>query len=117
MGDQQVAAQIFKTKSPAAIKDLGRKVKNWDEDKWVNNRFQIMVNGITLKCLAHPNILKTLLDTGDTVIIESSPFDRIWGVGITADEYNKGIACKGLNLLGRALMNVRKTFRALRLGK
>lgn len=110
MGDNDIANAILKTKSPATIKDLGRKVKNWNEELWVKNRSQIMYNGIYLKCKFYPDILKTLLDTRDALIVEASPFDRIWGVGITAGEYINGKKPNGLNLLGESLMAVRKAY-------
>jgi ribA/ribD-fused uncharacterized protein len=111
MGDTLVANTILKTSHPAKIKELGRKVRNWNEELWVKNREIIMYKGIYLKCLEHPDFLKKLLSTGDRLIIEASPFDRIWGIGITAQDYTNGKPVNGLNLLGKSLMAVRGSFK------
>ena len=110
MGDQTIANQILQTHDPKLVKDLGRKVRNWDEATWELHRERIMFEAIYAKCMAHPAILQTLLGTGDKQIAEASPYDTIWGIGITAAEANRGTRWRGLNLLGESLMAVRSSF-------
>lgn len=117
MNDAVMAKTILAASTPKHAKDLGRKIRNWDETKWVNNRERIMYDGILLKCRAHPNIADLLVATKDAYIAEASPYDAIWGIGVTAAEAVKltqnglinPLKFKGLNLLGIALMSVRKT--------
>lgn len=111
--DEQVLAQILKTDHPDAVKRLGRKVKNYDEQTWIESRYQVVVDGNHAKFSQHPDMANFLLKTADSIIVEASPVDRIWGIGMTKDNP----ACQdprkwqGLNLLGFALMEVRQRLR------
>jgi ribA/ribD-fused uncharacterized protein len=111
MGDREMAAKILKTPDPKSVKALGRKVKNWDENKWVNNREQIMFDGCLAKFSAPENLTmkQMLLSTGDKRLAEASPYDKIWGIGMrdTAPGVNDPKNWKGLNLLGKALDKVK----------
>ena len=51
-----------------------------------------------------------LLNTGRRVLVEASPVDRIWGIGLAADDprARHPEQWQGLNLLGFALMDVRE---------
>ena len=109
-GDDEIAEKIYKTKSPKSVKALGRKVGNFDEETWMENNFDIVVQGNLLKFQQNPDLLDQLLQTGDKILVEASPYDRLWGIGLKADnplaiDMKKW---KGKNLLGKALMEVRK---------
>jgi ribA/ribD-fused uncharacterized protein len=71
------------------------------------------------KFAQHPEIAKELIATGDRIIVEASPSDTIWGIGLHYD--NKDVEdetkWKGLNLLGKALMRVRTDIQNLELVK
>jgi len=58
----------------------------------------------------HADLKEFLLNTGDRVIVEASPYDRIWGIGMATTDANaeNPARWKGLNLLGFALMEVRE---------
>ena len=112
MADAVMANAIVKAATPKRAKELGRQVRNWDEEKWEKHREQIMYDGILLKCRAHPDIAKLLLETGSKVIAEASPYDKIWGIGLRAEMAMMKKKFNGLNLLGKALMNVRSTLRS-----
>ena len=58
-----------------------------------------MLDGVQKKFDTHENLKELLLSTGDTLIIENSPYDNYWGIGQTGD---------GLNQLGTTLMRVRQ---------
>jgi ribA/ribD-fused uncharacterized protein len=62
----------------------------------------------------HPDLREFLLGTGDRVLVEASPQDRIWGIGLAADDERASVPEQwlGLNLLGFALMEVRHRLRA-----
>lgn len=95
---------------PKIAKELGGKVRGYNEEKWSKVREQMMYDSIYLKFSQYSDLKKKLLDTGDKILVEGTPFDPIWGVMIKwdddkiLDEKN----WKGLNLLGKVLMKVRE---------
>lgn len=101
--------KILAAKSPAEAKDLGRQVANFDQAAWEAERYQIVLDGNMHKFGQHPTLKEFLLKTGDRILVEASPLDRIWGIGLAKTD--PGIedphTWKGLNLLGFALMEVR----------
>lgn len=111
-GDITSAVKILKSPSPASAKALGRKVENFDEVVWVGARSQIMVDGLMLKFAVEP-LRSLLLDTGEATLVECSPTDKIWGVGLkigTLEAFQRD-KWQGLNLLGDALMETRRRLR------
>ncbi len=112
--DTATLAEILAAKSPALAKKLGRKVANFDDAIWLTARWDIVLRGNFSKFSQHADLKAFLLHTGDRVIVEASPFDKIWGIGMAATHANAENPAQwnGLNLLGFALMEVRE-----RLGK
>ncbi len=112
-GDQEILAKILKCKSPAEAKKLGREVKNYVDTVWLENRYEIVKQGNFHKFSQNPDLKTFLLNTKDRVIVEASPVDSIWGIGMAEDHKDilKPKAWKGLNLLGFALMEVRDELR------
>jgi ribA/ribD-fused uncharacterized protein len=108
-GDEQQAAAILKAGSPAQAKALGRAVSGFDEAVWTGHRWGIVVDGSVAKFADNPPLRDYLLATKNRVLVEASPRDRIWGIGLTADsEFAEQPAkWRGLNLLGFALMEAR----------
>lgn len=115
MGDEEVAAKILSEDIPARVKKLGQSVKPWDEDKWIANRCKIMYEGCMEKFKTHADLKAKLLATGDAILVEASPMDKIWGVGLAANNKDvRNVAkWKGLNLLGRVLMKVREDIKQM----
>ncbi len=109
-GDMEVHDEVLKAKHPKQAKALGRKVKGFDEETWVAQRFGLVVAGNFLKFAQHPELKAFLLGTGQRVLVEASPVDRIWGIGMAGDDADaeKPQKWRGLNLLGFALMEVRE---------
>lgn len=108
MFDKSMVERILSTTNPAEIKKLGRKVKNFDEKKWNEVRYDIMVDILCAKFSIEP--LKTeLLNTGIEFIVEASPTDKIWGAGLALGDPRLNYAkyYPGRNLLGHALMDAR----------
>lgn len=107
--DLDTAIKILSESDPKAQKALGRLVKNFDAPTWDRFKCQIVFNGNLLKFSQHDDIRKRLIETGDKILVEASPVDKIWGVGLSysddriLDERN----WKGQNLLGKCLMQVR----------
>ena len=108
-GDQEAAAAVLAAEHPGAAKAAGRGVRGFDEDVWIARRFDIVVRGNLAKFGQHPELGAFLLATRNRVLVEASPRDRIWGIGLTATDERAASPATwlGLNLLGFALMAAR----------
>jgi len=113
MGDDATRAKILANPSPSVAKKLGQSVKPWDEARWLQHRCRIMYEGCRAKFSSTPELRNQLLSTGKKVLVEASPLDRIWGIGMAADDprAQRPAEWGGLNLLGRVLMRVREDLR------
>ena len=111
--DETKLSKIIDARSPAIAKKLGRQVASFDDLIWRQHRYDIVVRGNRAKFSQHAELKIFLLQTGDRLLVEASPFDRIWGIGMAATDPNaeKPQFWKGLNLLGFALMEVREELR------
>jgi len=107
--DDNAYNKIIACKTPGEAKKLGREVSNFNQDLWEKNRFSIVRQANYYKFNQNPLLKEFLTNTKNRVLVEASPVDRIWGVGM--DKNNSNILnpknWKGLNLLGFALMEVR----------
>jgi ribA/ribD-fused uncharacterized protein len=113
-GDADAAGRILVAAHPGEAKKLGRGVRNFDESTWDSSRFDIVVAGSTAKFGQHDDLRAYLLGTGDRVLVEASPVDRVWGIGLAATDERALDPARwlGLNLLGFALMRARATLRS-----
>ena len=111
-GDIQTRKKILSTTSPEEVKNLGRMITGFDETKWALNRADIVLKGNTAKFLQNNSLREYLMTTGEMILVEASPYDPIWGIGLSEDDPHaaKPEQWKGLNLLGFALMIVRSQF-------
>lgn len=107
--DEVIFNKIIVTKSPAEAKKLGREVQNYNDEIWLQNRYAIVKEGNFHKFSQHADLKEFLLSTADRVLVEASPVDAIWGIGMASDHHDVHHPEKwrGLNLLGFALMEVR----------
>lgn len=114
--DKDTYDKIMNSTSPKEIKALGREVKNFDEKIWKKYRFEVVYRGNLAKFLQNSELEKLLLDTGDTLLVEASPYDKIWGIGLSEEsiEIYDMNNWPGLNLLGRALTSVRDYIKTIR---
>ncbi len=108
-GDKEIFEQIMLAQSPKEFKALGRKVKHFDEKVWKKNCLDIVVKGNVAKFSQNPEYKKYLMSTGDKILVEASPLDRIWGIGMGKDNPNaqNPLTWRGTNYLGFCLMQVR----------
>jgi len=108
-GDEPIRLKILACSHPHEAKKLGRAVKNYDDKTWHAQRFEIVVAGNIAKFSQHTELMEFLQGTGDRVLVEASPRDRIWGIGMgqTNPDAQNPAKWRGLNLLGFALMEVR----------
>jgi len=113
-GDSEAAERVVQASQPGAAKALGRQVRGFDEHLWAEQRFGIVVTGNMAKFSQHPQLGQFLLATGDRVLVEASPHDPVWGIGLAAEDERVASprTWQGLNLLGFALMEVRHRLQA-----
>ncbi|QYN40853.1 NADAR family protein [Pseudonocardia sp. DSM 110487] len=108
-GDERSAAAVLAAASPKEAKALGRSVRGFDGDRWDAAAFDIVVRGSTAKFGQDPQLRDYLVGTGDAVLVEASPLDAVWGIGLAADDprARRPAEWPGRNLLGFALMQAR----------
>ena len=107
--DNSIAERILEARTPDAVKALGRSVRRFDHGVWEHHRSGIVVAGNCAKFSQNGSLLEFLRGTGERILVEASPLDRVWGIGLGADDTHAANPLKwqGLNLLGFALMNAR----------
>ncbi len=111
--DDEILAQILESTDPKEAKALGRKVKNFDGVRWMNEARRFVTEGNVAKFGQNSDLKAFLLRTGDAVLVEASPNDSIWGIGLKADDKRAKhpSTWQGQNLLGFALMDVRESLK------
>lgn len=114
-GDKDMAEQIVAAPNPSEAKKLGRQVRGFDEPMWNRERFELVVQGNMAKFGQHSDLRAYLLATGRSVLVEASPTDRVWGVGLGASNElaTDPQRWRGENLLGFALMEARSRLAAM----
>ncbi len=107
--DNEVFQQICAAATAPEAKKLGRAVRNYQDEIWVAHRFEIVKTGNGHKFSQNEALRTFLLQTKQRVLVEASPVDPIWGIGMAADHprVHDPANWQGLNLLGFALMEVR----------
>jgi ribA/ribD-fused uncharacterized protein len=107
--DDESLQKILNSVEPREQKKLGRKVKNFNENAWKKDRYDIVLTCNMAKFSQNDKLLKKLLDTNDAILCEANPKDKIWGIGLKATDpkVNDPKSWKGTNLLGEVLMEVR----------
>ena len=108
-GDQEIRSLVLQAPTPDVAKALGRKVTGFNDQVWLQHRYEIVVRANEAKFSQNPELSAYLKETGSRIIVEASPVDRIWGIGLAQDNENANNPnmWQGLNLLGFALMQVR----------
>ncbi|CCG99172.1 hypothetical protein FAES_1162 [Fibrella aestuarina BUZ 2] len=111
--DNDAFQRVIAAKSPGEAKQIGRQVRGFNDTIWNGRRYDLVMQGNKHKFSQHETLKTFLLNTNDRVLVEASPVDRIWGIGLAASDErvtNPG-QWQGLNLLGFALMDVRDQLR------
>lgn len=109
-GDMETAERIMAATDFGEIKALGRQVRNYDDRIWSGVRQIVVYEGLLEKFRQNPELKEQLLATDDAMLAECAFSDRIWAIGLTMQDVNRMNIEKwrGQNLLGFALMQVRK---------
>jgi len=107
--DESMVEEILNAKTTKEVKELGRKVKNFDDALWSEKDFDVVVAGNMAKFSQNESLKEFLLSTSKKVIVEASPYDKVWGIGMLADDERATSPAKwnGENKLGFALMVLR----------
>lgn len=107
-GDEETLGKIWKTSDPKEVKKLGRSVKGYVDDIWVARRKDVALKANTEKFQTIPYLRKFLYETRDSILVEASPYDNVWGIGWAEDKAPMVPEERwGQNLLGQVLMEVR----------
>ena len=106
---------IMSTDSPREQKSLGGSVKGFDDTEWVNVVREIVYRGNLAKFTQNLPLRELLLETGNRTIVEASPVDKRWGIGLAVDDprAKDPTQWQGLNWLGEAIMRARATIRGM----
>ncbi len=107
--DKDIANEILNNNQPKAIKELGRKVKNFNDELWDKMKYKIVFTGNYYKFSQNTDLRNFLLSTKNKVLVEASPYDKVWGIKMKYNDENieNPFCWKGENLLGFALMEAR----------
>lgn len=113
-GDKEIEDRIMKSKNPAAQKALGKMVKGFDKEKWEAVARDIVTRGNIAKFSTQKECYDFMMATGDDTIVEASPTDTIWGIGLSERDEKRFDRSnwRGTNWLGECLMKVRDELRA-----
>ena len=127
-GDLYSYRQIMKEESPRVCKNLGKLVTPFDPETWDKAAREVIFHGNLAKLQSDINIISALLDTEDAILVEASPYDAVYGAGLTErdllhrdgtlkvmpwDWHKEGSSEQAENRLGFVLMGIRDLFREL----
>lgn len=112
--DHDIRQQILASDDPGTVKALGRRIRRFDGATWDRERERIVTQGSTEKFRQNPALREYLESTGDKILVEASPKDSIWGIGLAGHDplARDPRTWKGLNLLGFCLMRARAALRS-----
>ena len=107
--DEAIRDRILNTDDPREHKRLGREVSGFSVEVWEAHREDIVFRANVAKFSQNPDLFRVLAQTGQRTLVEASPYDRIWGIGLRGTDPRAADPAKwrGLNLLGKVLMRVR----------
>jgi ribA/ribD-fused uncharacterized protein len=107
--DEAMLHEILKCQSPAEAKAYGRRVQNFDPEIWKKNSTAVVVKANRAKFTQNEGFTEWLIDTAPKILVEASPRDRIWGIGMGKNNLaaSDPKQWRGQNLLGFALTRVR----------
>lgn len=108
-GDERMFQLIMKAKHPKEMKAYGRAVQNFSIEKWDENCCQVVRDGNIAKFSQNKELWEFLKSTKNRILVEASPRDKIWGIGVEKSnpDAENPMKWKGKNLLGFTLMRVR----------
>ena len=117
--DFEIEQRIMESENPKQQKALGRQVKNFNQEIWALHKERIVYEANVYKFSQNQEHYDQLMSTEGKTLVEASPYDRIWGIGLVADDpkAKNRVLWKGQNLLGKTLTRVREYFLRLKSGQ
>lgn len=108
-GDFESAKKVMATSNPKDQKQIGREIKSFNDKIWVKYCKKIVYDANMAKFIQNPDLLKKLMDTGESILVEASPYDKRWGIGLGAENpfAQDRSTWQGLNWLGIIITFVR----------
>lgn len=108
-GDNEMLESILTAKHPKEMKAYGRAVRNFDKDTWDKECYGIVKRAGLAKFSQNPELGDYLKSTKNRILVEASPRDRIWGIGMgqSNPDAENPMKWRGRNLLGFALTEAR----------
>lgn len=109
-GDEAIKRKIFESDDPRIAKALGKAVQGFDEEVWKANRYPIVLKGSMAKFSQNEAARNFLLQIGQKILVEASPYDGVWGIKLDASDplASDPTQWRGPNLLGFALTETRQ---------
>ncbi|MBB1509960.1 NADAR family protein [Tessaracoccus sp. MC1756] len=109
-GDKHSAQRVLRAEAPTTARAIGRTVRPFNDEVWKSHRFDVAVAANVAKFAADPQLADHLRSTGRSVLVNASPIDRVWGIGLSADDpaAQDPTRWPGLNIQGFALMEARR---------
>lgn len=108
--DHEIAQEILMAPDPRDQKELGRQVKGFKSDVWEKHAKQIVYDACVLKFKQNPKLLEILMSTAGSLLVEASPYDKVWGIGLAEDDprIHDPANWQGTNWLGEVLTILRE---------
>ncbi len=106
----ELAERIYKAKDPKLCQELGQKIEHFNQEKWNAHREKYVHIACREKFLQHNDLLTLLFETGDRMLVEATPHDFYWGIGLSEDDprANTPSQWPGRNRLGHILTEFRE---------
>jgi ribA/ribD-fused uncharacterized protein len=110
--DEDTLKKVMKTKTSKAVKALGNKVKDYNEEVWKAKQDEVMEKAVRAKFVQHPELREKLVETGDKTIGYADARDLYWSIGTSMglDKAKSPSKWRGQNKLGKILMKLREVF-------
>lgn len=114
--DQDAWEKIIKTHHPRDVQSIGRLVKGFNQEVWDLEKYGVVYDGNFYKFTQNPTYNQILMDTGNKILVEASPTDTVWGIGLAEDHPDSSNPHKwlGENMLGFVLTDLRDYLRIVR---
>jgi len=97
------------TDCPKTQKSLGRSIPEFDQFMWEEYAMEVVRQGNYHKINQNPGILQALHNTMGTTLVEASPHDCYWGIGLEDNDSRsqQRVTWLGENRLGEILRELR----------
>ena len=112
-GDDTAISANLASDDPREQERLGRRVRDFDHELWQSEYENIVLYGNLAKFSQNEEMHLALIQNGDRHLVEASPHDNLWGIGLSACDPRASSPDSwcGQNLLGQVLEHAREILR------